>query len=248
MITENKSGVITKIIITVLLIAAALAVDKSSTLGWGGCWAQDSTRYKISPVGISHVLNPRSYISATVDAKWIPESGAASLRAVIPGGEDSFNNLKLTYPILKISFWLLLVSVIILWLPIRKINYKIIFSATASLVSVAVLLGILFFAANIKKSLAVVYNSDIAFGGTLGVMLISTVPFLCLLTVVLFFARKYFIYFVILFSALWYYYVMYIGSMSEFNMIIFLFLPVLITVVTAAVKIRKNQESKVSIL
>lgn len=38
------------------LLLAALALYSAATLGWGAADAPDGTRYKVSPVGLSHVL------------------------------------------------------------------------------------------------------------------------------------------------------------------------------------------------
>jgi hypothetical protein len=51
--------------VALFLLAAAFHV--ASTLGWGGAEASDGTRYKASPVGLSHVLQPRTPVSPTID-------------------------------------------------------------------------------------------------------------------------------------------------------------------------------------
>ena len=42
-----------------LLLLAALGLETARPLGWGGADAADGTRYKVSPLGVSHVLRPR---------------------------------------------------------------------------------------------------------------------------------------------------------------------------------------------
>lgn len=53
-----------------VLVVAALAAVQGRTKTWGGADAPDGTRYKVSPVGISHVLEPGQTVSSTVNCRW----------------------------------------------------------------------------------------------------------------------------------------------------------------------------------
>jgi hypothetical protein len=77
-----------------LLVAVAWMLFHSRSMAWGGGDAPDGTRFKVSPVGISHVLQPHQPVSPTVDCFWSPPSGNAELCATAPGAAVAFRGLR----------------------------------------------------------------------------------------------------------------------------------------------------------
>ena len=81
-----------------LLIAGAALYD-ASTLAWGGADSPDGTRYKASPIGLSHVLSPRQPVSPTVNCRWHFAGGDAGLCAMAPGAELAYRQLLAVFPL-----------------------------------------------------------------------------------------------------------------------------------------------------
>ena len=80
---------------TFLAIAACLLYS-CATLGWGEADAPDGSRFKASPVGLSHVLTPDQATSRTEDCGWYEASGYAS--PCVIADRNAFAELKLIYP------------------------------------------------------------------------------------------------------------------------------------------------------
>ena len=242
----DRNRVIQNVMVTILLIIAAWGVDRSSSLGWGGAWAADSTRYKVSPVGISHVLQPRTTVSPTVWAGWVRESGDAALRTVAPGGDSAYARLKLTYPLLRFAFWLALLGAVVIWIPVRILKNRVFVILFLAGSSFAALAGVALFITNAQPALVVLIPVDFGYGGTLGVMLVSASPLLCLLAIVLLFLDRFWIFFTALFLAAWYFDVRFIGSIHNALVITFLLLPFCLTIAITIIAQRKTTNSTIN--
>jgi hypothetical protein len=158
---------------TTLLIAAALAVQQSATLSWGGAWAPDGTRYKLSPVGLSHVLRPAQGTSPTVSCRWISQTGDEAPCAVRPGGEGAFTRLKLAYPALLAASWIALAGVLANAFPwSRRDILRSALAATAALAALAAI-GLVVTAA--PRALAALASLRVTYG-SLGFLLACAAP------------------------------------------------------------------------
>jgi hypothetical protein len=179
MFQTSKKVFVRRVTCALLLVLAALAVNYSSTLSWGGAEAADGTRYKVSPNGILHVLEPGTTISPTVLSQWSPEAGDALLRAVAPGGERAYTRLKLTYPLLQTGFWLALAGAAAVLLPFWQRQRRMLFTILASGAAGAILAAVVLFITSTAGALAVLTESkDFGYGGTLGCMLVGIAPVL----------------------------------------------------------------------
>jgi hypothetical protein len=167
-----------RIVCAILLGAAAFAVNHSSTLNWGGAGAPDGTRYKVSPVGILHVLQPRQTVSPFVWARWSPEMGAPALRAVAPGGEGAYVLLKLIYPALRVAFWLALIGAALALLPLRCRRRKALLALFPAGAALTTLAAVVMFINIPPRALAVLAPLEFGFGGTLGGILVGIAPLL----------------------------------------------------------------------
>jgi hypothetical protein len=92
---------------------AAAALHSASTLGWGGADVLDGTRYKASPVGLSHVLSPRQPVSETIDCGWYAASGYSTPCVVAENGHAAFRRLLAVYPVVQGAVLLCLVGAVI---------------------------------------------------------------------------------------------------------------------------------------
>lgn len=163
-----------------LLLLAAWAVHDASTLGWGGADAPDGTRYKVSPVGIAHVLDPRAAASPTVRASWAPEAGDSALRAVAPGGEAAYARLRKSYPTLRASLWPAVLGALFAAVPRRRAWHRALAFGLPAVAAAAVVAGMVLFLANAQRALAVLAPLEFGWGGTLGYLEASAAPLLLL--------------------------------------------------------------------
>lgn len=90
----------------VALFLSALAVQRASTTPWGEGAAADGTHLLLSPIGLSHVVRPQDPIAPTVECRWWPRIGDASLCAPAAGGDRAYERLRLAYPALLVALWL----------------------------------------------------------------------------------------------------------------------------------------------
>lgn len=157
-----------RIVIAVLsYLAAALLVLSSLRMGWGGGDDPDGTRYKVSPIGMSHVLRPHQTVSPTENCAWYfggPDLGPCRIAA---GGEAAFGRLRMVVPLGGVTAALCLVGVA---LALTRRG-----GGTASLLvaGVAVLLPALMlwiFARSAPQALADLAGTGFGLAATLGTM------------------------------------------------------------------------------
>ena len=155
----------------------AAALFTARPLGWGAADAPDGTRFKVSPVGLSHVLEPRQAVSATRDCRWSPPGGDAELCAVAPGGESAFRVLRTVPWIVSVAALLCMVGALLLLVGAPAMDRPARWALTASVV--AALAAPVVFAQSVPRALAALHGLEFGVGGTLGVLqLCVTVAFL----------------------------------------------------------------------
>lgn len=90
----------------IAMFLSALALQWAATTPWAEGSATDGTRYRVSPIGIAHVVTPTVPNAKTIDCRWWPKVGTPSLCAVADGGERAYRRLRLAYPGLQVALWL----------------------------------------------------------------------------------------------------------------------------------------------
>lgn len=163
------------------LVGAALALHASSTLGWGGAEAPDGSRFKASPVGLSHVLTPERLESATVDCGWYAASGYPV--PCVVADPRAFTRLRLVYPIVLLAALLAAAGAALSLSgrarrnPVRR--------GLAAAAGGAAVGALALFAASVRAALTAIADLPVGVGGTLGTMQVA-LAFLLLLTIVLY--------------------------------------------------------------
>lgn len=151
-----------------LLLLGAAGLMSARPLGWGGADAPDGTRYKASPVGLSHVLQPRQAISATRDCTWSPPGGNAGLCAVAPGGEAAFRMLRMVPMVVTAAALLCVLGAILL--VVGKLAIEGVARAALTAAVATALAAPLLFAKAAPKALAALQGLEFGVGGTRGVL------------------------------------------------------------------------------
>lgn len=160
------------------LVLAAAALQSSSTLGWGGADAADGSRFKASPVGLSHVLTPDRPTSRTVECGWHAASGYASPCAVAPGGEGAFGRLRVVYPMVLLAAFLGVAGAAVALRP--RWRLRGVHRHAACGAAVVALLAVVLFAISVGDALAALQGVEMGTGGSLGTMQLSAAVLLCL--------------------------------------------------------------------
>ena len=86
-----------------VLVLVAVGLYRSHDLTWGGADLPDGTRYKVSPVGISHVLEPARTVSPTRNCRWSEPAAAGGLCAPVIGADLAFGGLRLVEPMVYLG-------------------------------------------------------------------------------------------------------------------------------------------------
>ena len=165
---ERSLPRVARIVAAALLLLGAAALYTARPLGWGAAEAPDGTRFKVSPVGLSHVLEPRQPISATRDCLWSPPGGDATLCAVAPGGEPAFRALRMVHWIVAVAALLSVLGAVLLLVQTPAMDRPARAALTASVV--AALAAPLIFAHAAPRALAALEGLEFGVGGTRGVL------------------------------------------------------------------------------
>ncbi|HEX6644766.1 MAG TPA: hypothetical protein VF037_08810 [Gemmatimonadales bacterium] len=160
----------------VALLTAAILLFDASTLGWGGTDAPDGSRYKASPVGLSHVLTPHAPASDTADCGWYGASGYAQDCAV--GDEVAFRRLQAVYPLVIVALVLGLAGAG-LGLD-RAPRARRMQRSLAAAVLLCAVGAVVLFAGSLRPALAALTELPVGVGGTLGTMEMSLAMLLAL--------------------------------------------------------------------
>jgi hypothetical protein len=162
------------------LLLAAAGLQSASTLGWAGADVPDGTRFKASPVGVSHVLTPHQLTSRTVDCGWYAASGYAAPCAVARGGAGAFRRLRLVYPLVLLAVALCVLGALLSLRPAWRLRTaQRLAAGAAALVALA---AVSVFAGSVGNALAVLADLPVGVGGTLGTMQLAAAVLLCLAT------------------------------------------------------------------
>jgi hypothetical protein len=172
-----------RLAITIPLLVASVALYDASTLGWGGADAPDGTRFKASPVGLSHVLSPHQIVSATVDCRWHPASGDVELCAVAPGGEGAYRQLRSVYPLLWVGITICLIEGASQFLKQGRLRFP--HRIAAFFAALVPFLALYLFSHSLGRALAILINLEVGTGGSLGTMEMAAAILLCLIAGVL---------------------------------------------------------------
>lgn len=155
---------------------AAFMLHSSSTLGWAGTDVPDGSRFKASPVGLSHVLTPDRLESATVDCGWYAVSGYAAPCAVADA--DAFARLRTVYPLIMLAALLALAGAgLSLARSARAARAQRVLGGASGLGALA---GLALFAGSIRAALAEIAALPVGVGGTLGTMQLALALLVCL--------------------------------------------------------------------
>lgn len=158
------------------LLLAAAGLHSASTLGWAGADAPGGTRYKASPVGVSHVLTPDRLTSRTRDCGWHAASGYAAPCVVASGA--AFRRLRTVYPLVLAAVALCLAGAA---LSLRTARWSRRAQRVAAMgAAVLALVAVLVFAGSVADALALLAGLSVGVGGTLGTMQLSAAVLLCL--------------------------------------------------------------------
>lgn len=153
----------------VVLVGAALALRSSATLGWAGADALDGSRFKASPVGLSHVLTPARLESRTIDCGWHAASGYPAPCAI--GDPVAFARLRMVYPLLLAAALLALAGGLLA--VGRGAPWGQAQQGLAAVAGLGALGALVLFAASVRPALAAIAGLPIGVGGTLGTMQLS---------------------------------------------------------------------------
>ena len=162
------------------LTLAAVALRSASTLGWGAADAPDGTRYKASPVGLSHVLTPHQTVSETINCGWWAASGYRTLCKVAPGGQSAFRRLRAVYPLVIVAAvcCVLAAMLSVMSAPLVQ-GYR---RWTGACATLAATFALALFAISLRPALADLQSLVVSTGGTLGTMEMTAALLLCIAT------------------------------------------------------------------
>ena len=151
------------------LVGAAFALHSSATLGWAGTNVPDGSRFRASPVGLSHVLTPHQVESGSADCGWHAASGYPDPCAVADPG--TFARLRTVYPLVLAAALLALAGGILsVTQNARRPGLRNGVTAAAGL---AALGALILFATSVRAALAAIADLPVGVGGTLGTMQLS---------------------------------------------------------------------------
>lgn len=97
-----------------LLVAAAVALQRSATRSWASARPADGSMLLLSPIGLRQV-GPGA---TTQECRWWPRLGSESLCAAVPGQEAALARLRRAYPLVVIAMW---TAVAVLFLAVLRI-------------------------------------------------------------------------------------------------------------------------------
>ena len=161
--------------IAIPLLLAAAVMAHASTLGWGGAEAADGTRYKASPVGLSHVLKPRQQVSPTDDCRWyLADAHHPRCRMAVDAGAAPWQ-LMSVFPLVCLGILMCLLGALG-----QRRAWQVSIRWTAWLAAAIATLALVMFSNSVAAALRALHKLDVGIGGTLGVMEMTLAIVLCL--------------------------------------------------------------------
>ena len=152
----------------VCFVTAAVLLYASLPLAWGGGDAPDGTRYKLSPVWLSHVLKPHQTVSPTERCRI---HGAASPERcrIGTGGEEALSRFQLVRTLVFGGAALCLLASLLGFFPGSPAPVRLTTGLAATLVPVA---AMVLFSAAARSALEALTNADFGLAATLGTMML----------------------------------------------------------------------------
>ena len=180
LVLHVMSRVVPGLGVAVPLLIAGAAIYDASTLAWGGADAPDGTRYKVSPIGLSHVLSPHQTVSPAVDCRWhfAGGDGDSDLCAMAPGAEIAYRQLLAVFPLLGLGITGCLVGSLAQCRHAWRRAFP--HSAAAWSAAVVSMLALWLFSSSLGPALSALATLDVGIGGTLGTMEMTAAILLCL--------------------------------------------------------------------
>jgi hypothetical protein len=162
---------VSRVVAVAFVLLAAVALVRSQRLGWGAADAPDGTRYKVSPLTLSHVLQPAQPVSATEDCRLDRPAQVAGLCAVASDSGPAWAVLRLVPLVLLVAAGAATGAGVSLAAKDQRLQWlRTVLLAVAALL--AVLAPALFgFAA--PRALQVLHGLEFGVGGTLGTLQVA---------------------------------------------------------------------------
>ena len=161
--------------IVVPLLLAGFAMGHASNLGWGGAEAADGTRYKASPIGLSHVLKPWQQVSATEDCRWYLAGSRYPRCAMAVDAGPAQWQLMSVFPLVCLGILMCLLGTLG-----QRRAWQVSIRWTAWLAAAIATLALVMFSGSVAAALQDLRKLDVGIGGTLGVMEMTLAIVLCL--------------------------------------------------------------------
>ena len=162
-------SVLSRVLVAVLLLLVGLGFLRSRSLAWGGADAPDGTRFKVSPVGLSHVLSPKEAVSPTRNCHW--DQTPSELCAAAPGQTAAFRRLMLV-PLVVLLAALLAggagLGLLSTGAAGKRVRLAMLLTATVLAVGAP-----LVFARSAPRALVALQGLEFGVGGTLGTLQIA---------------------------------------------------------------------------
>lgn len=160
------------------LLVAAGAFGHASTLGWAGANAPDGTRYKASPIGVVHVLQPREPVSPVSVCRWYFDDARAEPCAMVPGAVGARRQLLAVFPLVCLAITACLLGVLAQWRGRSRPGE--VDRGSGLLAAGAGFLALWLFSRSVDVALPELVRLNVGTGGSLGVMEMTLGILLCL--------------------------------------------------------------------
>lgn len=162
---------VSRIVAIALVLVAAVALVQSRSLGWGAADAPDGTRYKVSPVTVSHVLQPDLPVSATEDCRLNQTPRVVGLCAAAPDSGGAWALLRLVPLVLLLAAGAATGAGVSLATKDQRVQ-----TLRTTLLAVAALLAVLapaLFGFAAPRALQVLHGLEFGVGGTRGTLQVA---------------------------------------------------------------------------
>lgn len=164
--------------IAVPLLLAGAALYDSTDLTWGGADAPDGTRYKATPIGLTHVLSPGQTVSPTVQCRLYLGNSDADLCVPAPGATAAYWQLLAVFPLVCLSIAVCLLGSLGQCRPRWRLQFP--HRTVAATATVLPALALWLFSRSVGPALAVLAPLEAGTAATLGTMEVTAAIVLCL--------------------------------------------------------------------
>jgi hypothetical protein len=150
-----------------LFLLAAVLLQRSAQLSWGGADAPDGTRYKVGPLVVVHVLAPHQTISPTIPCAVDPRSTDPAPCALVAGGERAAHLIHVAWHTLPIMVALAVLAALIALAPAAIGRWSVIPAITSI---AATLLVVVVMWTQPPLALEALHGLDYGLGGNFAMM------------------------------------------------------------------------------